>query len=77
MQLPSALFKPKLKKQKNPPRNKILLFREMELSGSNIKKLLCFEKWRPLNNSLYFRKQKPSKTSYILGNGTFQPKLED
>ena len=30
----------------------------------------------PEKNSLYFRKRKPEKTSYIVGNGTFKPKLE-
>ena len=37
MQLPGARFKPKLEKmKKNLPEKKYLIFREMELSGSNI-----------------------------------------
>ena len=37
---------------------------------------LIFEKREPPKNYLYFKKRKPSKTSYISGNGTFQPKLQ-
>ena len=56
MELPGALFKSKLEKHKNPPRKKFLIFCEMELSGSNIKKILIFRETGT-----------PKKTPYISG----------
>ena len=41
-ELPSALSKPKPKKQKNQAKGKFRLFPEMELSSSNIKKFPIF-----------------------------------
>ena len=35
-------FKPKLKKKTNPPQANFFIFQEMELSNSNIKKLIVF-----------------------------------
>ena len=49
----------------------------MELSCSNIKKFLIFSyisgNENSEKNSLYFRKRKPQKASYISGSGTFRP----
>ena len=45
------------KNKKNPPRKKFLIFQEMELLRSNIKK--NSGNGNPENNSLYFRKRKP------------------
>ena len=42
MELPSALFKPKLEKIKKTLRKKFLIFREKKLSSCNIKKFLIF-----------------------------------
>ena len=42
MELPRVLFSPSSKNEKNPPRKKFLIFHEMELSSSNIKKFLYF-----------------------------------
>ena len=37
------------KKTKNPPRNSFLIFKEMEISDSNIKKILIFPEMKPCN----------------------------
>ena len=75
MELPGALSGPSSKNKKNASRKKCLIFREMELSDSNIKKFLMFSyisgNGNPEKNSLHFRKQKPLKASYILGKVTF------
>ena len=42
MELTRVLFSPSSKNEKNPPRKKFLIFHEMELSSSNIKKFLYF-----------------------------------
>ena len=42
MELPSALLSPSLKNNKIQPEIKFVTFREMELSSSNIKKILMF-----------------------------------
>ena len=55
-------FHTKLEKQKNPPEKKPLLFHEMELSSSNIKKILIFQETETP------RKDPPEKTSYTSGN---------
>ena len=48
MELPSALFNPKLQKGKSSQEN-ILYSGKMKLSSSNIKKFLIFsqKKWKP------------------------------
>ena len=63
MELLGALLGPSLKNKKNSPQKKVLIFQEMGLSSSNIKKLLTFTyisgNQNPEKKSLYFRKQKP------------------
>ena len=54
MELPGARLAQKIRNIQ--PGKKFLIFREIELSRSNIKKFLNF--------------------SYVLGNGTFRPKLK-
>ena len=81
MELPGALFRPKFEKQKNPARKKFFIFREMELSGSNIKKFLNFSyilgNGNPEKNFLYFRKRKPEKASYISEMELLSPILKN
>ena len=67
MQLPGALFKPKLEKlkKKSPPKKKFLyffIFREMELSCSNIKKCLIFSQNKAF---LIFRETETPKKFFI------------
>ena len=57
MEPPDTPFKHKLKEIKSPPK-KFLIFREMELSWSNMKKFLIFWKMGI-----------PKKSSCISGNG--------
>ena len=66
MQLPSTLLNPSLKNEKNPPRQKLLIFQEMELSDSKIKKIflkrklfLCFQ----INPALFSPSLKNKKNS--------------
>ena len=64
-------FQPKLEKiKKNPPRKKFLIFQEMELLSSNIKKIQETE--TPKKNPYISGNVNPNKVSYISGNGTFQ-----
>ena len=75
-------FQPKPPKiKKKLPRKKVLIFQEMELSGSKIKKFIVFSQKRtpppppcfPLHFSAQARKKKkstPQKIPYISGNGT-------
>ena len=49
-----------LKNKKNPPRKKFLIFQEMKLSSSDIKKILIF--------SYISWKRNPEKIPYISGN---------
>ena len=62
MELPSALLGPSLKK-KNPPRKKFLIFQEMELSDSKIKKILIFSQKKAFH--IFPEMELP----YISGNG--------
>ena len=65
MELTGALFKPKLEKikKKNAPK-KNLIFREMELSGCNVKKFLIFSQKKAC---LIFRETE-KELFYISGN---------
>ena len=56
------------KNKKNPPLEKLLIFQEMEFSGSNIKKILIF--------SYISGNRNPKKALHISGNGALQPKLK-
>ena len=64
-------FQPKLEKiKKNTPRKKFLIFQEIELLTSNIKKLQGTETRKKIH---YISGNGNSKkASYILGKGTFQ-----
>ena len=64
MQLSSALFSLSSKNKKNPPLKKFLIFQEMELCSSNIKKNLIFSQKKAF---LIFPEMEPY---------TFQSKLE-
>ena len=68
------LFSPSSKNKKNQPHKKILTFREMELSGSNINKFQETE--TPKKNPYISGNGKPKKDFYILGNANFQLKFE-
>ena len=58
-------------KKKFRPKKKFLIFREMELSNSKIKKIQETE--TPKKKIPYISGNgSPKKTSYISGNGTFQ-----
>ena len=64
MQLPSTFLGPSSKNKKNPPRKNFLIFQEMELSDSKIKKYLIFSQKKAF---LIFPEMEPC---------TFQPKLK-
>ena len=87
MELTRVLFSPSSKNEKNPPRKKFLIFHEMELSSSNIKKFLYFltfafpemkpgifqSKLKKLKKKKKKKKKKitPRKILIFLDNGTF------
>ena len=67
---PTFQLKPPPQK-KISPQKKFLIFREMELSNSKIKKIQEME--TPKKKIPYISGNgSPKKTSYISGNGTFQ-----
>ena len=41
-----------------PRKKKLLIFQEMKLFSPPRENVLCFRKWKPLKNSLYFLKRK-------------------
>ena len=41
-----------------PRKKKLLIFQEMKLFNPPRENVLCFRKWKPLKNSLYFLKRK-------------------
>ena len=41
-----------------PRKKKLLIFQEMKLFNPPQENVLCFRKWKPLKNSLYFLKRK-------------------
>ena len=69
--LPGALLTSKLKKQINPSRKKILIFLEMELSGSSIKWSLIFSdilgNRNPPKKIFIFKETKNLKSFLYLG----------
>ena len=69
MQLPSALLSPGSKKIK-----KFLIFQQMELNGSNIKKFQETE--TPKKIPYISGNGNHTKAFYLLGNTTFQTRLE-
>ena len=79
MELPRVLFSPRSKNKKNPPRKKFLIFHEMELSSSNIKKILiffyiCFSRDETLHFPVQAQKIKNKKSPQ--GNSLYSWKME-
>ena len=67
---PSALFSPSSDNIKISPEQKFFIFREMDLSGSNIKKIVIFSK---KSFSYISENGHPTKKiPYILGNRNLQ-----
>ena len=68
-------YQPKSEKnKKNSPRKKFLIFQEMELSSSNIKKILIFPEMKPYTFQPQTSKFLPKKISCIFSEKTCSEK---
>ena len=79
MHLPSALLGPSSKKiKKTHPEKNSLYFKKRNFITLIFKNFLYFRKRKPWKKIPYISgNRNPKKDYYILGNGTFQPTLEN